>query len=95
MGNGLSECKEEMADQMFFSPFRLPLVIEQVEDGTYLATSPALEGFLVQADTIDEVIALAPGVAKALLEAMQEKGVPITLEAEKLHFPVKIDVLVG
>ena len=84
-----------MADQMVFSPFRLPLVIEQVEDGTYLATSPALEGFLVQAETVEEVIALAPGVAKALLEAMREKGVPIALEAEELHFPVKIDVLVG
>ena len=84
-----------MADPMDISPFRLPLVIEQVEDGTYLATSPALEGFLVQADTIEEVIALAPGVAKALLEAMQEKGVPIPLEAEELHFPVKIDVFVG
>ena len=84
-----------MADPMDISPFRLPLVIEQVEDGTYLATSPALEGFLIQADTIEEVIALAPGVAKALLEAMQEKGVPIPLEAEELHFPVKIDVFVG
>lgn len=33
--------------------YRLPLVIEQVEDGSFLATSPALEGFLVQADTIE------------------------------------------
>jgi predicted RNase H-like HicB family nuclease len=63
-----------MVDQKISSPFRLPLVIEQVEDGTYLATSPALEGFLVQADTIEEVISLAPGVAKALLEAMREKS---------------------
>jgi predicted RNase H-like HicB family nuclease len=39
----------------------LPLLIEQVEDGAYLATSPALSGFLVQADTIEEVVALAPG----------------------------------
>ncbi len=66
-----------------------------MEDGTYLATSPVLEGFLIQADTIEEVISLAPGVAKALLEAMREKGLPITLEAEEIHFPVKIDVLVG
>jgi predicted RNase H-like HicB family nuclease len=74
--------------------YRLPLVIEQVEDGTFLATSPALEGFLVQADTIEEVIALAPGVAKALVEAMQEKGVSPTLEVEELNFPVKVEVLV-
>ena len=84
-----------MDDSKDFLPFRLPLVIEQVEDGSYLATSPALEGFLVQADTIEEVITLAPGIAKALLEAMREKGVTVSIEAEELRFPVKIDVLVG
>ncbi len=84
-----------MAEHTISSPFRLPLVIEQVEDGTYLATSPALDSFLVQADTIEEIISIASGVAKALLDAMREKGVPIALETEELHFPVKIDVLVG
>ncbi|HLF91385.1 MAG TPA: hypothetical protein VI451_20745 [Anaerolineales bacterium] len=84
-----------MADQLIFSPFRLPVMIEQVEDSTYLATSPALEGFLVQAETIEEIMLLAPGVAKALLDTMREKGVPVALETEELHFPVKIDVLIG
>jgi predicted RNase H-like HicB family nuclease len=54
--------------------YRLPIVVEKV-NGSYQATSPALDGFLVLADTLDEVLALAPGVARALLEAMQEKGV--------------------
>ena len=90
-----SESEEEMVDQMLFSPFRLPLVIEQVEDGTFLATSPALDGFLVQADTIEEVLSLAPRIARTLLDAMREKGIIPDLEAETLHFPVKIDVLVG
>ncbi len=84
-----------MADPMLFSPFRLPLVIEQVEDGTFLATSPALAGLLVQADTIEEVLSLAPSIAKTLLDAMHEKGITPDLEAETLHFPVKVDVLVG
>ncbi len=61
-----------MADQLMVSPIRLPLVIEQVEDGTYMATSPVLDGFLVQADTIEEIMTLAPGIAKALLDAMRE-----------------------
>ena len=78
----------------YFSSYRLPLVIEQLENGAFLATSPALEGFLVQADTIEEVIALAPGVAKTLVEAMQEKGFSPTLKAEELNFPVKVEVLV-
>jgi len=74
--------------------YRLPLTIEQVEDGTYMATSPTLEGLLVQADTIEEVIALAPGVAKALIEAMREKGIEPDLTVEELRFPVGVEVLV-
>ena len=78
----------------YFSSYRMPLVIEQLEDGAFLATSPALEGFLVQADTIDEVITLSPGVAKALVEAIQEKGIYPALEAEELQFPILVEVLV-
>ncbi len=84
-----------MVDQRLFSPFRLPLVIEQVEDGSFLATSPALDGFLVQADSIEDVFSLAPAIAKTLLEAMREKGITPDLEAETLHFPVRVEVLVG
>ena len=49
--------------------YRLPLVVERV-NGAYQATSPALDGFLVLADSLEEVLALAPGAARALLEAM-------------------------
>ena len=58
----------------------LPIVIERVDEA-YQATSPALEGFLVLAAAPEEVLALAPGVARALLEAMQVKDVmpPIPL----------------
>ena len=73
--------------------YRLPVVIERV-NGSYQATSPALDGFLVLADTLDEVLALAPGVARALLEAMQAKGVTPPLLAEEVRFPTQIDVLV-
>ena len=73
--------------------YRLPVVIERV-NGSYQATSPALAGFLVLADTLDEVLALAPGVARALLEAMQAKGVKPPLPVEEMHFPAQIEVLV-
>jgi len=73
--------------------YRLPVVIERV-NGSYQATSPALDGFLVLADTLDEVLALAPGVARALLEAMRAKGVTPSLPIEDLHFPTQIEVLV-
>lgn len=73
--------------------YRLPIVIERV-NGSYQATSPALDGFLVLADSLDEVLALAPGVARALLEAMQAKGVTPPLAIEEVHFPTEIEVLV-
>ncbi len=72
--------------------YRLPMVIERV-NGSYQATSPALDGFLVLADTLDEVLALAHGVARALLEAMQDKGVKPPLPIEEVRFPAQIYVL--
>jgi len=41
------------------------------------------------------VLSLAPSIAKTLLDAMHEKEITPDLEAETLHFPVKVDVLVG
>ena len=73
--------------------YRLPIVVERV-NGSYQATSPALDGFLVLADTLEEVLALAPGVARALLEAMRSKGVTPPLPLEEVQFPTQIDVLV-
>jgi len=67
------------------STYRLPLIIKPLEEGGYLGTSPALPGLLVQADTVEEVLALAPGVARALIEAMKEKGVPLRLSPYRLR----------
>ena len=50
----------------------LPIEIQHLDGGVYLATTPALPGFLVQAMTVEEILELAPGIAQALIEAMQE-----------------------
>jgi len=76
------------------SNYRLPLVIESLEEGGYLGTSPALPGLLIQADTVEEVLALAPGVAHALIESMKEKGVPLPKELEPVELPFRAEVLV-
>jgi predicted RNase H-like HicB family nuclease len=78
---------------MKITGYRLPIVVEQV-NGSYQATSPVLDGFLVLADTFDEVLALAPGVARALLTAMREKGVALPIPIEELHLPAQVEVLV-
>lgn len=73
--------------------YRLPVVIERV-NGSYQATSPALSGFLVLADTLDEVLALAPGVARALLQAMRDKDLTPPLPLEEVQLPTQVEVLV-
>ena len=39
-----------------------------------MGTSPELPGLIVQAETAEEVVALAPGIAEDLIEDMRETG---------------------
>ena len=62
--------------------YTLPIHIEPLEEGGYLARSPVLPGFLVEGETVEQVLEWAPGVARALLQVMREKGIepPIALD---------------
>ena len=72
----------------------LPLEIQALEEGGYLATSPALPGFLVQAETVEEVLRLAPDIAQSLIEAMREKGVPLPQALQSVEPPFHAELLV-
>jgi len=72
----------------------LPLEIQALEEGGYLATSPALPGFLVQAETVEEVLRLAPDVAQSLIEAMREKGIPLPQALQSVEPPFHAELLV-
>ena len=74
--------------------YKLPIEINPLEEGGYLATSPALPGFLVQAETVEEVLHLAPGVAQALLEAMWEKGVSLPQALQSAEPPFHAELVV-
>ena len=54
--------------------YQLTLKIQQLPEGPFLGTSPDLPGLIVQADTAEEVIRLAPAIACDLVEVMQETG---------------------
>jgi predicted RNase H-like HicB family nuclease len=82
-----TETTVEIAD------YRLPIAVERV-NGSYQATRLTLDGIPVLAETLEEILALAPGVAGALLEAMRDKGVAPPLPLEEVQFPTQIDVLV-
>jgi predicted RNase H-like HicB family nuclease len=53
------------------------LEIERLPEGPYLGTSPDLPGLIVEADAPEEVIWLAPDIARDLIEVMQETGRPL------------------
>ena len=60
--------------------YDLEIELEGLDDGgdfRYLATSPDLPGLIVVGDTAEEVLALAPQVASALIGSLQAAGDPL------------------
>jgi hypothetical protein len=66
--------------------YHLPAVVERV-NASYQVTSLVLDGFLVLADTLAEALVLAPGVARALLEAKRSKGKTASPPIEETQLP--------
>jgi predicted RNase H-like HicB family nuclease len=52
----------------------LPITIESLEEGGYLATSDDLQGLIAQGRTIAETIEIAQDVAHKLIESYAEHG---------------------
>jgi predicted RNase H-like HicB family nuclease len=60
--------------------YEIQIKVEELKDGgdyQYLATSPDLPGLLVAGDTVEEVLALAPQVAAALISSIRDVGDPL------------------
>ena len=57
--------------------YLLPIRIEPLEEGGYLATSEILPGFLAQGRTIAETLEIAQDVARKLVESYVEHGDPL------------------
>lgn len=55
----------------------IPLTIEPLEEGGYLATSPEWDDLLAQGRTIGEVLEIAQDVARRLIESYLERGDPL------------------
>jgi len=75
------------------SEYLIPISIEYLKEGEYLATSPVLQGLIAQGRTIAETIEIAEDVARKIIESCIEKGDPLPknlAKGEKLHF--KLDV---
>ncbi len=79
---------------MGVSVCRIMLEIERSPEGPHLGTSPELPGLVVQGDSADEVIALAPQVARDLIAVMLSTGEPLPARGERLAAPARVPILV-
>jgi predicted RNase H-like HicB family nuclease len=60
--------------------YDLEIEVKELKEGgdyQYMATSPDLPGLIVVGDTADEVLALAPQVASALIASLKAAGDPL------------------
>ncbi len=58
----------------------VPLHIEKLPEGLYLATSDAVQGLVAQGRTVAETIEIARDVARRLIEAQAERHDPVQLD---------------
>ena len=62
------------------STYKYRIVIEQEEDGIYIAICPALQGCHSQGDTVDEAIENIKDAIRLHIEARKAIGEPIPIE---------------
>jgi len=62
--------------------YKLPIEIESLEEGGYLAICPILHGCHAEGDTVAEAIENVEDVARNLIELMREDGVALPKELE-------------
>ena len=74
--------------------YQITLEIRQLEEGPFLGTSPDLPGLIVQGASPDEVVELAPDIARDLIEVMLETGEPLPPGLHPLPTPTRISLVV-
>lgn len=79
------------------SEYLIPITIEPLEEGGYLATSQAIQGLIAQGRTIAETLEIAQDVARKIFESCIEHNDPLSKEltsklVQKGKFEIKIPV---
>lgn len=78
--------------------YDLRIELEELDDGSdyrYMATSPDLPGLIVVGDTTEEVLALAPQVASALIASLKASGDPLPATCQVRQVSGRVEVQVG
>jgi len=74
--------------------YQITLEIQRLEEGPYLGTSPDLPGLIVQGATPEDVVGLAPDLARELIEVMIETGQPLPPGLRPVETPIRIPLVV-
>ncbi|MFA5779161.1 MAG: type II toxin-antitoxin system HicB family antitoxin [Elusimicrobiota bacterium] len=79
------------------SEYLIPVSIEPLEEGGYLATSSVLQGLIAQGRTISETLEIAEDVARKIIESLIEHGDLLpkglaTLSGKKVKLEAQIPV---
>lgn len=65
--------------------YELPLKVESLKEGGFLATSDALQGVLAEGETVSEAVANAMDIASAIIEIRRRENMEIPLELIRRH----------
>ena len=76
------------------SVYQITLEIQKLEEGPYLGTSPELAGLIVQGKSPEEVVELAPDIARELIEVMLETGEALPPGLHPLTIPTRVPLVV-
>jgi predicted RNase H-like HicB family nuclease len=70
----------------------VPLHIEKLPEGLYLATSDAIQGLVAQGRTVAETIEIARDVARRLIEAQAQRHDPVQLDepGDSFDYPLLV-----
>ena len=74
--------------------YQITLAVEQLQEGPYLGTSPELPGLIVQGATAEEVIDLAPDIARDLIAVMVETGQELPTALRRVDLPARLPIVV-
>ena len=74
--------------------YKITLEIQELPEGPYLGTSPELPGLVIQGESMQQVLELAPDVAHDLIEVMLETGQVLPSGIETVSAPSRVPLLV-
>ena len=67
---------------------KLPVIVQQDEEGWYVAECPAIPGCVSQGRTLEEALVNIREAMELCLEVRLEEGLPLTIETFGVEVPV-------